>query len=153
MARTPMQLRTPAFGNGESIPRRHTGDGEDAAPELQWTDAPEGTRSFALLVEDPDAPDGTYTHWVRYDIPAESRELHGDGVGLTGTNDAQQQQWKGPYPPPNHGDHRYFFRLFALDVPSLGLPAGARIDEVRARMDGHVLGSAQLMGRYQRTTG
>lgn len=149
-----MQFRSRSFGQGEMIPSRHTCEGRDLPPELEWTGAPDATRSFVLFVEDPDAPSGTFTHWVRYDIPSGVRALDEDQfqIGLTGTNDFQTTDWKGPCPPPNHGDHRYFFRLFALDVSSLDLPPGARIDQVRERMSGHIVGSAELMGRYRRST-
>lgn len=149
-----MQLRTPSFRHGGFIPPNHTCDGRGETPELRWDGAPDGTRSFVLLVEDPDAPGGTLTHWVRYDIPADTRELGDDtdGPGLTGTNDFQTEDWRGPCPPPNHGEHRYFFRLYALDVETLDLPEGVRIDEVRERSEGHVLGTSELMGRYRRKT-
>lgn len=150
-----MRLESPAFREGEFIPGRYTCEGADVPPDLRWTGVPGGTRSLALLVEDPDAPNGTFVHWVRYDIPKAAKALTSYQVdtGVGGRNDFENETWGGPCPPPNHGDHRYFFRLYALDVPTLGLPPGARAAEVRARMEGHVLADAELMGRFRRMTG
>jgi len=111
--------------------------------------------SFALIVEDPDAPNGTFTHWVLFDIPGETRELPEgvSGIGVGGRNDFQHDHYGGPCPPPNHGAHRYYFRLSALDIESLGLKAGARRSEVEEKMQGHMLAETQLMGQFKRTTG
>src|SRR5690606_24320543 len=106
-----------------------TGEGGDAAVDLAWTNVPEGTRSFVLAVEDPDAPNGTFVHYARYDLPPAVRQLSTaeDELGLQGVNDFDTTVWRGPLPPAHHGEHRYFFRLFALDVPTLQLPPGARM--------------------------
>ncbi len=144
------RITSPAFAEGADIPLRHTCDGDNLSPRLTWTDVPEGTRSFALIVDDPDAPGGTFTHWVLYDIPGEARELgQGGAIGKSGRNSFGRSGYGGPCPP--HGDppHRYRFTLHALDVPSVAVRTGTR-EEVGAAMERHVLGTAQLVGRYRR---
>lgn len=144
------RISSPAFADGADIPLRHTCDGDNISPRLTWTDVPGGTRSLALVVDDPDAPGGTFTHWVLYDIPAVTRELgQGGATGTSGRNGFGRSGYGGPCPP--HGDppHRYRFTLHALDVPSLAVRNGTR-EEVLAKMEGHVLGTAQLVGRYKR---
>lgn len=144
------KLTSPAFADGAAIPVRHTCDGSDLAPRLTWTGVPEGTRSFALVMDDPDAPRGTFTHWVVYDMPAELREI-GEGavLGTEGRNSFGRSGYGGPCPPPGDEPHRYRFTLYALDVPSLALETGTR-EELETSIDAHVLGSARLVGRYQR---
>lgn len=151
------RLSSPAFSDGEFIPVRHTCDGPDLSPPLEWSDPPAGTRAFALICDDPDAPRGTWVHWVWYDIPPEVTSAP-EGIppdpepaigGKQGVNDFRRYGYGGPCPPRGHGPHRYFFRLYALDEPT-GLPPGATRDQVEAAMQGHVLASAQLMGRYER---
>lgn len=136
------------------IPAVFTCDGDNVSPDLTWMHPPEQTRSFALIVDDPDAPNGTFTHWVLFDIPAETKELPlgVTGVGVDGRNDFQQDRYGGPCPPPNHGKHRYYFRLYALDAETLKLQPGAPRAEVEAAMQDHILDQAELMGRYERTT-
>lgn len=148
-------LTSPAFVPDGIIPAAFTCDGENTSPELQWMHAPDGARSFVLIVDDPDAPNGTFTHWVLFDIPADTTHLRGEvsGVGVKGRNDFHQVGYGGPCPPPNHGQHRYYFRLYALKVESLQLPAGASRPEVETAVKGHILDQAELMGRYERTTG
>lgn len=146
-------LSSPDFGNGTPMPSRCTCDGRDDVPRLQWMHPPQGTQSFALIAEDPDAPSGTFTHWVKFNVPADRRELSGDGDGTNGRNDFQADSYGGPCPPPNHGAHRYFFRLYALDTPSLDVPPGAKREAVEGAMQGHVLGQAELMGTFERVTG
>lgn len=148
------RITSPAFADGAAIPARHTCDGEDRSPRLTSSDAPDGTRSFVLVVDDPDAPNGTFTHWVLYDIPAEAAEL-GENVpeGTVGTsirNSFGRAGYGGPCPPPGDAPHRYRFTLHALDIPSLGLSADATRDQVEARMDAHILRTAQLVGMYER---
>ena len=153
MAEQGFTLTSPSFGQGDTIPMVHSCDGEDAPPVLGWMHAPEGTKSFALVVDDPDAPQGTFTHWVLFDIPASIDKLAGNDVGVGGRNDFQHDHFGGPCPPPNHGRHRYYFKLHALDVESLQLEAGASREEVDQAMAGHVLDTAELMGLYERKTG
>ncbi|MEE9227863.1 MAG: YbhB/YbcL family Raf kinase inhibitor-like protein [Acidimicrobiia bacterium] len=151
-----MTVTSSAFAAGEPIPTRYTCDGADLSPPLAWSEVPQGTQSLALIADDPDAPMGTWVHWVLYGLPADTRELP-EGVpaeetvldgARQGTNDFRRIGYGGPCPPPN-GPHRYFFKLFALDAePELG--PGATKDELLAAMRGHVLGGGQLMGLYQR---
>lgn len=155
MAEQGFTLSSPNFTADGIIPTAFTCDGEDSSPELKWIHPPEGARSFVLIVEDPDAPKGTFTHWVLFDIPGDVQRLPSgtQEVGINGRNDFQRDGYGGPCPPPNHGQHRYFFILFALDVESLNLDAAVKRDEIERAMEGHVLEQAELMGRYERTTG
>ena len=145
-------LSSPAFVAGGDIPRQFTCDGEGIPPHLIWTGAPDGTRSFVLIVDDPDAPRGTFTHWVVFDIPCDRGDLpsgaRSDAVGVPGRNSRGEIGYMGPCPPS--GAHRYFFRLSALDVETLGLIAGASRNQVEEAMRAHVIGAAELMGRYNR---
>jgi Raf kinase inhibitor-like YbhB/YbcL family protein len=151
-----MHLVSTAFQHGGRIPARYTCEGEDISPEFSWKDTPPGTRSFVLVMHDPDAPrPGGFTHWVLYNIPANVREIEENvsqqeivpGVGVQGTNDAGQIGYMGPCPPS--GVHRYFVRLFALDA-ELDLEPGATPQQVVAAMQGHKLAETELMGRYTR---
>jgi Raf kinase inhibitor-like YbhB/YbcL family protein len=143
-------LRSTAFANGEAIPRRYTCEGEDVSPPLSWSDPPEGTRSLALVVDDPDAPGGTFTHWLAWDIdPATSELGEGEAAPAEGRNDFGQTGYRGPCPPPGHGPHRYFLRLYALGEPLAVEPGAAKADIERA-LDGRELGTAELMGTYER---
>jgi Raf kinase inhibitor-like YbhB/YbcL family protein len=147
---TQFNLRSPAFQDGSSIPRKFTCQGENVSPELNWSEAPTNTQSFALIMDDPDAPGGTFTHWVLFDIPATTKQL-AEGqppIGVSGSNGLSQTGYMGPCPPS--GIHRYYFRLYALDVPSLNLKAGASRSEVEAAMKNHVSGVAETMGRYEK---
>ena len=139
-----------AFGPGEPIPKEHTADGRDASPPLRWDDAPRGTKSLALVCEDPDAPRGTFTHWVMWNLPAEARELGGapPAGGAQGKNDFGKVGYGGPAPPPGK-PHRYVFKLMALDRP-LDLKPGAAKQDLLAAAKGHELGEARLTGKYAR---
>jgi Raf kinase inhibitor-like YbhB/YbcL family protein len=152
MAEQALTLTSSAFKEGAPIPRVHTCDGSDVSPFLAWHDPPAGAKSFVLIVDDPDAPRGVFTHWVLFDLPADAPELpSGDKeIGLAGRNDFQKDGYGGPCPPPRHGVRRYFFRLHALDVESLGLRAGAKRGDVEKAMQSHILATAELMGRYER---
>ena len=143
-----LTLSSPAFGNHGSIPAEHTCDGRGTPPPLEWSGAPQGTRSFALVVDDPDAPDPkapkrTFVHWVAYDIPSSATRL--DGGHRDGTNDAHGRGYTGPCPPV--GRHRYFFKLYALDDELGDLGKATKADLERA-MSGHVLDKAELVGTY-----
>lgn len=148
------QLVIGAFPEGASIPKLHTCEGADVSPAIEWQGAPDGTRSFVLVVDDPDAPSGVWNHWLLYDIPASQHTLpqgwKPGGPGVSGTNDFGKQGYGGPCPPPGHGPHRYFFKLFAMAVESLGLPAGARRAAIDKAMSGHYLAEAEYMGIYER---
>jgi Raf kinase inhibitor-like YbhB/YbcL family protein len=150
-------LTSSNFEDGASIPVRFTCDGANRAPALAWSDVPAGTRSFALVVEDPDAPSGTFTHWVVYDLPADTRELMesapDQSPGVAGRNSFRRTGYGGPCPPPLDKPHHYRFLLHALDLDSLGLPAGSERDALESRMSGHILGTAQLVGTYRRHAG
>ena len=142
-------VRSDAFGHGDEIPRRHTCEGEDVSPALAWTAGPPGTRALALIVDDPDAPRGTFTHWLAWNIDPEAGALAEAERVAEGRNDFGVAGWSGPCPPPGHGPHRYFFRLYALDAElDVGLGAGRR--EVERAMSGHVLATTELMGIYER---
>lgn len=150
-------LTSSAFKDGATIPGKHTCDGVDVSPPLAWSGTPAGTRSVALIADDPDAPGGTWVHWVLYNLPAEVSELPENiakvesldlGGARQGRNDFRRPGYGGPCPPPGPA-HRYFFKLYALDT-RLELKAGAQKKDVEAAMEGHVLGSAQLMGTYAR---
>lgn len=142
-------LSSHAFPHEGTIPVTFTCDGDDGPPPLSWSGSPDGTRSFALIVDDPDAPGGTFTHWLLYDIPPQTTELPGTPIGKTLRNGFGRSGYGGPCPPRGHGSHRYFFSLYALDVPALSFRAKSREALDRA-LKGHVLGTARLMGRYER---
>jgi len=121
---------------------------------LEWSGAPAETRSYTLVAEDPDAPGGVWCHWLLYDVGSKVHDLaqgfKPGGLGLSGRNDFGKPGYNGPCPPKGHGPHRYFFKLYALDVHTLGLPAGVKRAEVVNAIKGHVLGEAQYMGRFER---
>ncbi|MCB9878826.1 MAG: YbhB/YbcL family Raf kinase inhibitor-like protein [Planctomycetes bacterium] len=135
-----------------TIPEEYTCDGNDLSPALSWRAAPVGTRSFALLMDDRDAPGGAFTHWLVWDMKAGTLELQqGEAPdGVLGTNDFDWQGYGGPCPPRGHGSHRYRFRIFAVDVDRLGLPAGSMRREFEAALVGHVLAEATVTGRCER---
>ena len=150
-----MQLTSRSFQQGAEIPSHYTSDGEDVSPELSWRDAPAQTKSFVLIVHDPDAPrPGGFTHWVVYNIPPETGHIDENvpdtervtGLGMQGQNDGGMIGYMGPAPPS--GTHRYFFRLYALDT-MLDLSLRATHKEVSDALKGHVLAQAELMGPYQ----
>ncbi len=145
-----MIVTSSAFAQGGNIPTKYSCDGQSDSPPLQWSGAPADTKSYALIVDDPDAPSGTFTHWVAYDIPASvtSAAEGANQIGKSGKNGAGKPGYTGPCPP--RGTHRYFFHLYALDVPTLNLPDGASKDAVTAAMQGHILAQAELMGKYSR---
>jgi Raf kinase inhibitor-like YbhB/YbcL family protein len=151
-----LTLSSPAFAPGTEIPRTHSCDGPNLSPALRWTAAPAGTKSFALIADDPDAPVGTWVHWVLYDLPAATTVLPqgvpGDetitGGAKHGLNDFRKLGYGGPCPPPGK-PHRYFFKLYALDAPTALQPRATKADLLRA-IEGHVLAQTELMGTYKR---
>ena len=144
-----MALTSPAFNDGEPIPERFSCDGDDISPELDWFGIPEGTTSLALVMDDHDAPGGTWVHWVLYNLPMDLTGLREGmtGVGLDGTNSWGRTGYGGPCPPS--GTHRYFFQLYALDI-NLDLEPGADKAALLNAIEGHILGQAELMGTYSR---
>jgi Raf kinase inhibitor-like YbhB/YbcL family protein len=148
-------LTSPAFDHGAMIPTKYTCDGQNVSPPLEWTSVPTGTMSFAIICDDPDAPMGTWVHWIYYDIPANAKGLpedvgpqeHPKCGGTQGTSDFGSIGYGGPCPPG--GTHRYFFKSYALDV-MLDLAPGATKSEVVKSMKGHILEKLELMGRYKR---
>jgi Raf kinase inhibitor-like YbhB/YbcL family protein len=155
-----LKITSPAFEANSTIPVRHTCDGEDLSPELSWTGLPEGTKSLVLIMDDPDAPPGTWVHWVLYDLTADATRLpeglpkkekleHGATHGLCwGVEDFSRVGYYGPCPPPGTL-HRYFFKLYALDT-ILGLAPRATKPKVVKAMEGHVLAEGELVGTYRR---
>lgn len=144
------QVISSAFEDGGAIPAVYSCDGQDRSPALSWHDVPAGTQSFVLIVDDPDAPGGRFTHWVLFDIPADVRSLteNESATGIQGINDFQTAGYNGPCPPPGGSEHRYLFTLYALDIPSIELSQRATRREVESALQGHVLGQAQISGRY-----
>jgi deoxyribonuclease V len=144
------ELTSDAFENAQPIPARHSCEGEDVSPALSWTEPPEGTVSLALVVDDPDAPGGTFTHWLAWGIDSASGGLaEGEAPPGQGRNDFGRTGYGGPCPPPGHGPHRYSFRLHALDA-ELELAEGASKRDVERALENHVLGVAELEGTYER---
>jgi Raf kinase inhibitor-like YbhB/YbcL family protein len=149
-----MQLRSSAFADRSAIPRRFTCDGENLSPPMQWSDAPEGTRSFVLLCDDPDAPAGTWHHWAVYDISPDQSGLVDNAAQNTrlkqATNDFRKVGYGGPCPPPGHGVHHYRFRLLALSTDHLRVPANASCVDVEREARKLALAEATLTGTYHR---
>jgi Raf kinase inhibitor-like YbhB/YbcL family protein len=154
-----VKLTSSAFAEAATIPVKHTCDGPDISPPLAWTATPPNTKSFAVIMDDPDAPMGTWVHWVLWNLPgtssslpenvAKTRELNELGGALQGNNTWPKIGYYGPCPPPGK-PHRYFFKLYALDA-QLPLKAGAVKADVERAMQGHVLAEAQLMGTFGRS--
>jgi hypothetical protein len=144
------RISSPAFMNGGRIPKKYTCDGENVAPPIEWSGAPEGSKSVAIICEDPDAPSGTFTHWVLYDVPVSKHRLaEGTEMGTVGVNDFGVRGFGGPCPPSNDAAHHYAFHVYALDTDSLG-PPGLSKDAAREAMNGHVLAEGELTGIYKR---
>ncbi len=150
-----LTLSSSAFAPGQSIPDDYSCKGRNISPELAWTGAPANTASFALILDDPDAPAGTFVHWVLFNIPGTSKSLakglpheatFTDGAAQ-GKNSGNRQYYEGPCPPS--GTHRYFFKLYALDT-RLELPPGATADQVTKAMQGHILAQGELMGTFSK---
>ena len=151
-------VTSPAFAQGQAIPRKHSGEGEDVSPALAWSGVPEGTREIAVICDDPDAPRAEpWVHWVIYGIPPASTGL-AEGVPRTealddgttqGNNTWPRLGYNGPMPPPGHGTHHYHFKVYALDAPS-GLKPGATKKQLLAAIEGHILAQGELVGTYER---
>lgn len=156
--RMALALKSTAFGEGKRIPTKHTCDGPDVSPPLEWEGAPEGVKAWALICDDPDAPVGTWVHWVLFDLPADVQRLPEGipaeptlaklGGAKQGRNDFGRIGYGGPCPPRGK-PHRYFFKLYALDA-KLGLDPGAKKAETERALDDHVLEEAQLIGTFGR---
>lgn len=158
MATSTLTLTSPVFADNASIPSRFTCDGDrTVSPALSIAGVPEGTKSLALIMDDPDVPkvlhaDGVFDHWVLFNIPADTSEIpEGGSAGVAGANGAGKNAYTGPCPPPQYepSEHRYFFKLYALDS-ELSLQAGATKEEVEKAMEGHIMAQTQLVGRYKR---
>ena len=150
-----LSLTSNAFASGQNIPSKYSCLGREISPDLSWTGAPVATKSFALILDDPDAPMGTWVHWVMYNIPATTNSLSeavpaggqlSDG-SLQGENSSGNLGYNGPCPPS--GTHRYFFKLYALDT-LLSLSSGVRKDQLLKAMDGHILAQGELMGTFSK---
>ena len=151
-----LDIKSTAFGEGNSIPKQYTCDGADISPQLSWSQPPEGTGSMVLICDDPDAPMGTWVHWVLYGLSPDTLEISENipddkevlGGAKHGVNDFHKYGYGGPCPPG--GTHRYFFKLYAVDTEVVDLDPSATKDEVLVAIKGHVLAEGQLMGRYSR---
>lgn len=152
----PLTISSPSFANGGDIAKQFTCDAADVSPQLAWSEPPAGTKTFALLVDDPDAPVGNWNHWTMWNLPANLRGLP-EGVSKDarladgseqGKNDFRKTGYNGPCPPPGK-PHRYYFKLFALDA-KLELKSGAGKKELEAAMKGQILAQAEWMGKYGR---
>jgi Raf kinase inhibitor-like YbhB/YbcL family protein len=150
-------VTTPAFAKGQRIPEQFSRDGGNVSPLIEWRGAPPDTRSYALVVEDPDAPVGTFRHWAAYNIPPDAQRLsegagsrqHGAAIQMA-ENDFGNAHYDGPQPPPGHGTHHYHFRLFALDVPELDVPEECTATDVLRAAQAHKLAEADVVGTYKR---
>lgn len=147
-----IEVTSAAFNHGQAIPSRYTCDGQDISPALAWRNVPPGTVSQVLIMDDPDAPRGTWVHWVIFNIPSEATSLPEasgtiPGGGVDGNNSWKRTGYGGPCPPS--GTHRYFFKLYALDT-LLDLSPGVTKGQVERAMEGHILDQGELMGTYKR---
>ena len=151
-----IKVNSPSFKNGDFIPQKYTCDGEDVSPALSWSNFPKETKSFVIIMDDPDAPIGTFTHWIVYDIPVSTTSLPEnfpkvaeiDGI-KQGINDFRRIGYGGPCPPPGK-PHRYFFKVYALNVESLNVEPGATRKQVEKAMENHIIAKGTLMGKYGR---
>lgn len=148
---TKLTLTSDAFQDGQPIPAQFTCDGADQTPALRWSDPPSGTKSFALVIDDPDAPSGTFRHWGVFDIPASARSIDGSHrIGTEVNNDFGKSGYGGPCPPKGHGPHHYHFKLFALNVDRLGVPSNAKVADVENAARQHAIAEGELVGTYER---
>jgi len=146
-----ISLSSSAFKDGQPIPTEYSCDGANRAPELRWGNPPEGTKSFALVIDDPDAPGGTFRHWGVFDIPATARSIiGGQKAAKEATNDKGSVGYTGPCPPPGHGLHHYHFKLFALSVYKLALSDNAKVIDVENAASSHAIAEGEMVGTYER---
>lgn len=143
-----LNITSPAFKNEGDIPTRYTCDGEELSPPLHIDQIPEQTRTLALIAEDPDAPQGTFDHWIAWNIQTQAIIAEGERPGISGHNSAGKTGYHPPCPPD--GTHRYYFYFFALDT-AIDLPAGASKEELKQAMEGHIIARGDIMGHYGRT--
>ena len=142
-----IRVSSSAFEDGQPIPRQYTCDGANQRPEVSWGEAPKETRSFALVVDDPDAPGGTFRHWGMYDLPPTARSI---AAGRLAINDMGNAGYDGPCPPKGHGPHHYHFKLFALDVDHLMVPNKPKVIDVENAAREHAIAQGELIGTYER---
>ena len=146
-----LDLESDGFHNGQPIPAQYTCDGADQSPALKWGEPPPETKSFALILSDPDSPGGPFGHWGAYNIPASARSLQaGQPISAQAVNDFERPGYGGPCPPRGHGPHHYHFKLFALDADKLPLAASARVIDVEKAARRHAIGEGDLIGTYER---
>ncbi len=147
----PFELTSPAFAAGSAMPRKFTGDGDNVSPPLVWSGAPQGTQSFALICEDPDAPSGIFRHWAVANIPRDRTGLaENERPQSCALNDFGHAFYDGPAPPRGHGLHHYHFKVAALDVDRVDVPAGQRAAEMWRALEPRILATAETIGTYQR---
>jgi Raf kinase inhibitor-like YbhB/YbcL family protein len=154
-----IRVTSSAFTEGQRIPKKYTGEGQDVSPPLAWSNVPEPTKELALICDDPDAPRGTWVHWVIYKIPAGTKglpegvpqapQLKAPNGAVQGMNSSDATGYHGPMPPPGHGVHHYHFKLYALDAP-LDAKPGLDKKALSEAMRGHILAEGELMGTYER---
>jgi len=153
---TGFMLKSSAFADGQPLPAEFTCDGAGQSPPLEWSEPPSGTKSFALVVDDPDAPSGIFRHWGAFNIPPVARNLapgagnQDEGLMAQARNDFGKPGYGGACPPKGHGAHHYRFKLMALDVDKLDVGNGASIEDVEAAAEKHLAGRAELTGTYER---
>ena len=151
-----LTLSSNSYQNEGIIPKKYTCEGENISPHIAWKDFPKNTKSFVLIMDDPDAPMGTFTHWIVYDIPVSITEFPEGLKGVDtskfkqGKNDFGKIGYGGPCPPKGHGYHRYYFKVYALDIESLSLGEGVKVGEVEDKMKGHILATGTYMGKFKR---
>ena len=149
------RISSPAFADGQRVPTKYTADGDNISPPLDWSDAPAGAKSFLLVVEDPDAPSGTFYHWGLYNlqtrgVPEGFASADRQDDIESAMNDFGAPGYRGPAPPPGHGTHHYHFKVAALDVAAIDPPAWAKVADVWRVAKKHVIGEAELVGTYSR---
>ena len=147
-----LRVSSPAFADGAAIPRKYTCDGQNVAPPLELRGMPNESKSIAVICDDPDAPSGTFTHWILYDVPASAHTIaERASIGKSAVNDFGKTGFGGPCPPKKDGAHHYRFHVYALDTASLGRPGLSKQDALKA-MEGHILDEGELTGTYKRAS-